>query len=87
VALVTGAGSGIGRAVCVRLAECGSVVRRWENNAPYSASKGGLLQFTRALALELAPRAIRVNCVYPPVTSRGRGGATIDGAASTSLAV
>jgi NAD(P)-dependent dehydrogenase (short-subunit alcohol dehydrogenase family) len=33
--------------------------------AAYTASKGGLLQFTRALALEVAPRGIRANCVCP----------------------
>jgi len=39
----------------------------YENSAPYSASKGALLQFTRALALELAPRGIRANCVCPGI--------------------
>jgi len=37
------------------------------NAAAYVASKGGVLQFTRALALELAPRGIRANCVCPGV--------------------
>lgn len=31
----------------------------------YSASKGGLIAMTKALAKELAPSAIRVNCVSP----------------------
>jgi len=31
----------------------------------YSASKAGLVGMTRSLALELAPRGIRVNCVSP----------------------
>ncbi len=39
----------------------------WENDAPYTATKGAVLQFTRALALELAPRAIRANAVCPGV--------------------
>jgi NAD(P)-dependent dehydrogenase (short-subunit alcohol dehydrogenase family) len=39
----------------------------WENDAAYTATKGALLQFTRALALELAPRDIRANCVCPGV--------------------
>ena len=39
----------------------------WENDAVYTATKGALLQFTRALALELAPRGIRANCVCPGV--------------------
>jgi NAD(P)-dependent dehydrogenase (short-subunit alcohol dehydrogenase family) len=34
------------------------------DNAAYCAAKGGLVNLTRALALELAP-AIRVNCIAP----------------------
>lgn len=33
--------------------------------APYSATKGGLIAFTRSLAKELAPFGILVNCVAP----------------------
>jgi dihydroanticapsin dehydrogenase len=50
----------------VNMASMNSFVA-WENSAPYSASKGALLQFARALALELAPRRIRVNCVCPGI--------------------
>jgi NAD(P)-dependent dehydrogenase (short-subunit alcohol dehydrogenase family) len=32
---------------------------------PYSASKGGLLALTHSLAISLAPRRIRVNCICP----------------------
>jgi 2-keto-3-deoxy-L-fuconate dehydrogenase len=39
----------------------------WENDAPYTATKGAVLQLTRALALELAPRHVRVNAVCPGV--------------------
>ena len=39
----------------------------WPNDTPYTTSKGALLQFTRALALEAAPQAIRVNCVCPGI--------------------
>ena len=32
---------------------------------PYNASKGGVLQFTRNLAVDLASKSIRVNCICP----------------------
>ncbi|MDX9972812.1 MAG: glucose 1-dehydrogenase, partial [FCB group bacterium] len=35
------------------------------NTEPYSASKGGLLALTHSLAISLAPRRIRVNCICP----------------------
>lgn len=34
-------------------------------NALYSASKGALISYAKVLALELAPRNIRVNCICP----------------------
>jgi NAD(P)-dependent dehydrogenase (short-subunit alcohol dehydrogenase family) len=37
----------------------------WENDGAYTASKGAVLQFTRALALDVASRGIRVNSVCP----------------------
>lgn len=39
----------------------------WEHDAAYCASKGALLQLTRAIALDMAPRAIRANCICPGV--------------------
>lgn len=39
----------------------------WPNDAAYTATKGAVLQFTRALALETAARNIRANCVCPGV--------------------
>ena len=39
----------------------------WPNDVPYTTSKGAVLQFTRALALDLAARRIRVNCVCPGI--------------------
>jgi NAD(P)-dependent dehydrogenase (short-subunit alcohol dehydrogenase family) len=36
--------------------------------AVYCASKGGVVNFTRAVALELIPRGIRVNCLCPGIT-------------------
>lgn len=35
------------------------------NSLHYATTKAGLIGFTRSLARELAPRAIRVNCVMP----------------------
>lgn len=34
-------------------------------NSVYAATKGGLISFSRVLALELAPKGIRSNCVRP----------------------
>lgn len=40
-------------------------------NAIYSASKGAVNSFTRALALELAPKQIRVNAILPGFVETG----------------
>jgi NAD(P)-dependent dehydrogenase (short-subunit alcohol dehydrogenase family) len=50
----------------VNMASINSFVA-WENDAPYTATKGAVLQLTRALALELASRNVRVNAVCPGV--------------------
>ncbi len=44
--------------------------------AHYNASKGGVLQLTRTMAVELGPQGIRVNCVCPGFidTPAERGG-------------
>ena len=63
------------RAALPLLSEGGSVVTVGSANgiaprpnaAAYCASKAALLMFTRALALEVAPRGIRANCVCPGV--------------------
>jgi NAD(P)-dependent dehydrogenase (short-subunit alcohol dehydrogenase family) len=39
----------------------------WEHDAAYCASKGAVIQLTRAIALDVAPRNIRANCVCPGV--------------------
>lgn len=36
-----------------------------QGNAAYNASKGGLVNLTRAMCLDLAPRGLRVNAVAP----------------------
>jgi glucose 1-dehydrogenase len=45
-----------------------------ENAVAYCASKGGLLMFTRALALELAPEKVNVNAIAPGWIEVGRSG-------------
>lgn len=40
-----------------------------QGNAAYNASKGGLINLTRAMCLDLAPRGIRVNAVAPGAIS------------------
>jgi meso-butanediol dehydrogenase/(S,S)-butanediol dehydrogenase/diacetyl reductase len=42
-----------------------SAMRGQAYNAHYCASKAGLLNFTRSLALEFASRGLRANCVCP----------------------
>lgn len=39
----------------------------WENDGAYTASKGAVMQFTRALAVDVAGRGIRANAVCPGV--------------------
>lgn len=39
----------------------------YPNSAAYSASKGGIIAMTRALALELSPKGINVNAIAPGV--------------------
>jgi dihydroanticapsin dehydrogenase len=36
-----------------------------QGNAPYCASKGAVVNFTRALAVDLAREGVRVNCICP----------------------
>jgi glucose 1-dehydrogenase len=45
-----------------------------ENAVAYCASKGGLLMFTRALALELAPEKVSVNAIAPGWVEVGKPG-------------
>lgn len=45
--------------------EIGSSFRFAPNYVPYGTSKAAVMAFTKALAIELAPYKIRVNCVSP----------------------
>lgn len=49
-----------------------------EGSAPYNASKGAVVNFTRGLALECAPKGINVNCVCPGWTETPMVQALID---------
>jgi len=49
----------------------------------YDASKGGVLQFTRAVAVEYADRGVRANCVCPGVTATNLAGTSREIASST----
>ena len=60
----------------------------FEGISPYCASKGGIIQLTRAVALEYAKHGIRANCLCPgvietPMIERFTGG---DSAARAGLA-
>ena len=63
------------RAAAPHMAEGSSIVNMasinsfvaWENDAAYTATKGAVMQFTRALALDLASRQIRVNAICPGI--------------------
>ncbi len=65
------------RAVCDNMISCGkgciiNVSSIWGEvgascETAYSASKGAVIAFTKALAKELAPSNVRVNCVSPGV--------------------
>ena len=50
----------------VNMASVNSLIA-WPNDATYTATKGAVLQFTRALALDVAPCGIRANAVCPGV--------------------
>ena len=45
-----------------------SAIRGAVRGVHYSASKGGVVSMTRAMALELAPHNIRVNAIAPGLT-------------------
>ena len=72
-------------AVVVNVASTAAVLAR-PGTAHYAASKAGLVQLTRVMAIELAPHRIRVNAVAPGLiaTERVMAHATGTGAAEHS---
>jgi 3-oxoacyl-[acyl-carrier protein] reductase len=54
---------------CVNMCS-GAGHRGIKNAVAYAAAKGGVLNFTRAAAMELAPHNIRVNCISPTRTAQ-----------------
>ncbi|MFV0334771.1 MAG: SDR family NAD(P)-dependent oxidoreductase [Tropicimonas sp.] len=57
--------SGRGGAIVAISSICGGVADAFSHHVAYEASKGGLNQMLRAMALELGPHGIRVNAVAP----------------------
>ncbi|WP_333742225.1 SDR family NAD(P)-dependent oxidoreductase [Pedococcus sp. 5OH_020] len=56
-----------GHGALVAVSSISGGVYGWPNHAHYTAAKAGVLGLCRALAVELAPRGIRVNSVIPGV--------------------
>jgi NAD(P)-dependent dehydrogenase (short-subunit alcohol dehydrogenase family) len=53
---------------CIVICSSGHAFYTYPNYTAYAATKGGLLAFVRAAALDCAPYGIRVNCVIPGAT-------------------
>jgi 3-oxoacyl-[acyl-carrier protein] reductase len=56
-----------GTGAMVAVSSISGAVYGWQEHAHYTAAKAGVLGLCKALAVELAPRGIRVNSVIPGV--------------------
>jgi 3-oxoacyl-[acyl-carrier protein] reductase len=84
------AGAMTGGGALVAVSSIAGGVYGWDDHAHYAAAKAGVLGLCRSLAVELAPRGIRVNAVVPgliespqsldPVNSLGPDGLAAAGA-------
>jgi len=54
-----------GRGAMVAISSIAGGVYGWDDHAHYATAKAGVLGMVRSLAVELAPRGIRVNSVIP----------------------
>ena len=63
--LRSGAAAMAGPGAMVAVSSIAGGVYGWEEHAHYAAAKAGVLGLCRSLAVELAPRGIRVNAVIP----------------------
>jgi NAD(P)-dependent dehydrogenase (short-subunit alcohol dehydrogenase family) len=53
---------------CIVICSSGHAFQTYPKYTAYAATKGGLLTFMRAAALDCAPDGIRVNCIIPGAT-------------------
>jgi len=53
---------------CIVICSSGHAFQTYPKYTAYAATKGGLLSFMRAAALDCAPDGIRVNCIIPGAT-------------------
>lgn len=59
-----------GKGKIVNIASIAGIIA-YENLSAYSASKGGIIAMTRALALEFASKKVNVNCICPGAIKTG----------------